>query len=101
MNRAVLGKGEQTRFLGTVRQTLGIGWDELSELCDVDRRTLFNWRQEQHHIPHETLLQLSSSSGVRGRSQSRVIASALFARSNLNACFAQRFLRRCAARNDD
>jgi len=64
MSRAVLGKGEQTKFLEQVRQSLGIGWDELSELCGVDRRTLFNWRQEQYHIPHDTLLHLSTSSGV-------------------------------------
>ena len=30
----------------------------------MDRRTLFNWRQEQYHIPHETLLHLSSLSGL-------------------------------------
>jgi len=64
MNRAVLSEGEQKKFLEEVRQSLGIGWDELAALCDVDRRTLFNWRQEQYHIPHETLLHLSSLSGL-------------------------------------
>jgi hypothetical protein len=64
MNRAVLSKGDQTKFLEQVRQTLGIGWDELSELCNVDRRTVFNWRQEQYHIPHDTLLHLSTLSRI-------------------------------------
>ena len=64
MSRAVLSEGEQTRFLESVQQSLGIGWDELAAACGVDRRTLFNWRQEQYHIPHDTLLHLSSRSGV-------------------------------------
>jgi len=64
MTRAVLADGEQIAFLEAVKSALGVRWDELAELCGVDRRTLFNWRQEQHLIPYATLLSLTALSHV-------------------------------------
>ena len=64
MKRAVLETGEQNAFLEAARQALGMTWAQMAALCGVDRKTLFDWRQENSHIRNDALLRLASLSGV-------------------------------------
>src|SRR5262245_7820977 len=64
MSRALIVSGEQSKFLESVRQSLGLNWRQLADQCGVDRRTVFNWRLELFSMPYDTLLWLGTLSGI-------------------------------------
>jgi len=64
MSRAYLGTGEQTRFLQAVKDKVGLTWQQMASICQINRRTLLDWRKERYHMSYRALLCLSHLSGI-------------------------------------
>jgi transcriptional regulator with XRE-family HTH domain len=64
MSRVYLATGEQTRFLQAVKDKVGLTWQQVAGVCQINRRTLLDWRKERYHMSYEALLRLSHLAGI-------------------------------------
>lgn len=64
MPRVYLATGEQKRFLQAVKDKVGLTWQQMACICQVNRRTLLDWRKERCRMSYEALLCLSHLAGI-------------------------------------
>lgn len=64
MSRVYLATGEQTRFLQAVKDKVELTWQQMANICQINRRTLLDWRKERYHMSQGALLRLSHLSGI-------------------------------------
>src|SRR3990170_8778091 len=64
MARVVFAKGEQRKFLETVKIKTGLKWQEIASLAGICRRSLCDWRREKNLMTLEAAKKLAEISQV-------------------------------------
>jgi len=57
-NRVKFPEGKQRLFIANVNKKLNVGWDGLSEIFNINRRTLSDWYREKTTMNYKALLGL-------------------------------------------
>ncbi|GJL70724.1 MAG: hypothetical protein NPIRA06_33590 [Nitrospirales bacterium] len=64
MARVVFAKGEQKRYLTTVKKTMNIRVETLALKCGVHPRTIRDWQREKYRISQEAATSLQKNSEI-------------------------------------
>ncbi len=54
MPRVKFLKGKQSKFLKMVKKRFNLDWPDLSGICEVDKRTFFDWRRNKYHMSYNS-----------------------------------------------
>lgn len=64
MTRAHFPTGKQRKFIEQIQNILGLGTMQLSELCNVHRRTVNDWKNEKTTMPYQSVLLLARKADI-------------------------------------
>ncbi len=75
MDRVKFKKGEQKKFLNTVKLLSKKSWEELSDICEIKSRTLFDWKREKFKMSHKSFIKLNKKFNINEYKPIKIISS--------------------------
>lgn len=59
MPRVKFLEGKQSKFLEMAKKKFNLGWLDLAEICEVNKRTFFDWRKDKYQMRYNSFQALS------------------------------------------